>query len=630
MKILSIHADHIEFAATKKALKSAEEADKKPVKVDECLVIFTAVEKSDESGIELISQRLRDEIASIAEQVKAKKVVLYPYAHLSSNLAGPDKAVQVLKTTEELLKKEFEVYRAPFGWYKAFEIKAKGHPLSELSREFSVDKESEKLEVSEAVKKEETLKSFWYIMDEKGVLHKISQENNKVKGFDFKKQKNLEKFSSYEIAKVRAVKGEPPHVRFMRKLELVDYEEGSDPGNLRYYPKGRLIKSLLETFVTDKVIEYGGMEIESPIMYDYEHPSLKSYLNRFPARQYTIQTPNKKTFLRFAACFGQFLMSKDATISYKNLPLRMYEMSRYSFRVEQRGELAGLRRLRAFTMPDCHALCRDMEQAKKEYFKRLELSKDIITKIGFSLDDFELGLRITKDFYEKEKKFIEELAKKWGKPLLLEMWNEKFFYFILKYEFNFVDANSKATALTTDQIDVENGERYNMAFVDKDGKKKFPLVLHLSPSGAIERVMFALLEKAYLEQQKGKPATLPLWLSPTQIRIIPVSNSSHQKFCEKLSKQFEDQNIRVDIDDNDESIGKRIRNAEKEWTPYILVVGDKECSGEKLTVRIRETGKQEKLSAEELIKQIKTTVKEMPFKKLPLPKYLSKRPIFVG
>src|SRR5436853_7526730 len=95
------------------------------------------------------------------------------------------------------------------------------------------------------------------------------------------------------------------------------------------------------------------MEVESPVMYDFEHPALKSYLARFPARQYIVQTPNKRAFLRFSACFGQFLIMKDMVISYKQLPLPLYELTRYSFRAEQRGELAGLRRLRAFTMPDC-------------------------------------------------------------------------------------------------------------------------------------------------------------------------------------------------------------------------------------------------------------------------------------
>lgn len=622
----------MEYTATKKALKTAEEDDKKPVKVGDCLVVFSAVEKSDESDPEGVAERLVQEVVDIARQVKEKTVVLYPYAHLSSNLSRSGVAVAVLKHAEGLLKKSFSVYRAPFGWYKTFQVKAKGHPLSELSREFSLDKASAKLEESEAVKKEQTLKSFWHIMDGEGSLHPIRQDKgtSKVKGFNFSKHPNLEKFASYEIAKVRVAKEEPAHVGFMKKLELVDYEEGSDPGNLRYYPKGRLIKSLLERFVTQKTVEYGAMEIESPIMYDYEHPSLKSYLNRFPARQYTMQTPNKKTFLRFAACFGQFLMAKDATISYKQLPLRMYEMTKYSFRVEQRGELTGLRRLRAFTMPDCHALCADMTQAKQELGNRFALAQDIMKTIGFGPNDFELGIRVTEEFLEKEKDFLKSLVKSWGRPVLFEVWNEKFFYFVFKYEFNFVDANNKATALVTDQLDVENAERYGMQFTDKDGKKKYPLVLHLSPSGAIERVMFALLEKANLDQQKGKPAHLPLWLSPTQVRIIPVSNETHGSYAEQLCDFFSQASIRADIDNRDDTIGKRIRNAEKEWIPYILVVGDKEVQNKELMVRSRKTGKQTAMQQEAVVKEIRDLTQGMPFQQLPLPRKLSQRPIFVG
>ena len=98
----------------------------------------------------------------------------------------------------------------------------------------------------------------------------------------------------------------------------------------------------------------------------------KSYFNRFPARQYNIVSDNKQLFLRFAACFGQFLMAKDFHITYKNLPLKLYELTRYSFRREKSGELVGLRRLRAFSMPDCHAFCKDIEQAKDECLKRFD------------------------------------------------------------------------------------------------------------------------------------------------------------------------------------------------------------------------------------------------------------------
>jgi len=138
---------------------------------------------------------------------------------------------------------------------------------------------------------------------------------------------------------VRAYQQLPAHVKLMRKLELVDYEPGSDAGNMRYYPNGRLIKSLLEQYVTKKVIEYGAIELETPIMYDYGHAALKEYLNRFPARHYIVRSDDKDFFLRFSADFGQFLLIHDATISYKQLPFRFYELTRYSFRREKSGEV---------------------------------------------------------------------------------------------------------------------------------------------------------------------------------------------------------------------------------------------------------------------------------------------------
>ena len=186
--------------------------------------------------------------------------------------------------------------------------------------------------LSEALKAEEKLKSYWHIMDTKGELVDFEK-------FDFNKHHNLKKFAVYEKQKVRAVDREPPHITLMKKLELVDHEPASDGGNLRYYPKGRLIKKLIEEFVTDKIVAYGGVEVETPIMYDMKHPTLERYLNKFPARQYQIESDKRKFFLRFAACFGQFLIAHDATLSYRSLPLKLYELTRYSFRREQSGEI---------------------------------------------------------------------------------------------------------------------------------------------------------------------------------------------------------------------------------------------------------------------------------------------------
>ena len=448
---------------------------------------------------------------------------------------------------------------------------------------------------------------------------------NKVSDFDFSNHQKLEVLSKYESAKKRSVEEPPPHVSLMKKMAIADYEPASDPGNMRFYPNGRLIKSLMETYVTDIVKEYGGYEVETPIMYDSYHPSMKSYFNRFPARQYNIHSEGRHLFLRFAACFGQFLMAKDFQMSYKNLPYRLYELTRYSFRREQSGELVGLRRLRAFTMPDCHSFCKDMSQAIEELKTRYKMSREVIQELGIQEDDYEMAIRFTEEFYNENKEFIHEFVKRHGKPVLVEMWKERFFYFVLKWEFNYIDNLGKASALSTDQIDVENGKNYGIEFVDENNKPQHPIILHNSPSGAIERVIYVLLEKAAEDTKKGIKSQLPLWLTPTQVRIIPLTKE-FLEFSQKLAEKISQQNIRVDIDERNESIGKRIREAEKEWIHYILVIGEKEVNSDNLNVRDRKSGDTKELTFDLLVGKIKNEIKRKPFSKLNMPLYLSQRP----
>ncbi|MFH1212082.1 MAG: His/Gly/Thr/Pro-type tRNA ligase C-terminal domain-containing protein, partial [Candidatus Woesearchaeota archaeon] len=301
-------------------------------------------------------------------------------------------------------------------------------------------------------------------------------------------------------------------------------------------------------------------------------------------------------------------------------------LAKYSFRVEQRGELSGLRRLRAFTMPDVHAFCADMEQTKQEMKTRLMLCKDVLSGAGLKIpEDLEMAMRVVKDLYNKDKDFFLEMLKIWGKPVLLEMWDEKIFYFIFKYDLNFVDALDKASALSTDQLDVENAERYDIKYDNENGTKSNPIILHCSPSGAIERFFMALLEKAGFDEAAGKKPSLPLWLSPVQARIIPVSNSNIDH-CLKMSME----NVRFDIDDSNETLGKKIAKAGIDWVPYLIVVGEKEIKSGKVAVTVRETGEKMEMTLKELEKEIHEKTKEKPFAPLPVPKLLSKQPTFFG
>ncbi|MDG6997782.1 MAG: threonine--tRNA ligase [Nitrososphaerota archaeon] len=623
MRILQLHCSRIDYTPIKKEIDSAEESTTETRTVNDCILLLVSVERGDDDSV--VDQAV-ESMHKAQSQLKCNSFVVYPYAHLSSELASPKEAQEILNSVDQKGREQgFAIHHVPFGWNKSFSVSVKGHPLAEQSRIIRStgggSQKGNKEIVSAALSAEDNLKSQWYIIDLDGNLTPVSDYN-------FAKHKNLERLKNYETAKVRAVQQVPPHVSLMKKLGIADYEPASDPGNMRYYPKGRMIKSLLERYVTQRVTEYGGLEVETPLMYDLEHPSLASYLNRFPARQYLVKSDDKEYFLRFAACFGQFLIAKDLQLSYKQLPLKLYELTRYSFRREKSGELVGLRRLRAFTMPDCHAFVMNMDQAKAEFPKRFELSQSVLKEIGFDQGDYELAIRFTEDFYKENKDFIAAIIRKHGRPALVEMWKDRIFYFVLKWEFNYLDNLNKASALSTDQIDIENAQRYGIEFVDESGKKEKPLILHNSPSGAIERCIFGLLENAGRSQKEGKVATLPIWLCPTHVRLIPVS----QRFitlAESLAKNFTSASIRADIDDREESVGKRIRDAEREWVPYIVVLGEKEeADSTRLPVRIRAKSTTSEMSINSLIEEVNAATSGKPFLPLPLPLYVSRHPSF--
>lgn len=624
MRILTIHSDFIEVEAKTKAIDDAEiVADsKKKMRAEEVLVVFTSIEKGDED-VDAVSNVLAKESIAVANQVKTKNILLYPFVHLTSKPSAPRVALKVLHKAEEKIKREgYLCDHAPFGWYKSYSIRTKGHPLSELSRELNasgdVGKIKEETEVvSNSLKQESEMKTKTYILDVDGAL--IEPEK-----FNYAKYPNLKKFVDYEVKKVRSYSEEPPHIKLMKEHSLVNYEPASDSGNFRWLPKGLLMKRLIERYVTNISVDYGAHQVETPIMYDFEHPALKSYLNRFPARQYTLKSDDKQFFLRFSACFGQFLCAHDAVITYKSLPFKIYELTHYSFRREQGGELAGLKRLRAFSMPDMHTLCADLDQAKQEFANQYELCRSWNEELGL---DYELAFRAQTDFFNENKDWYMAMLKKRNRPMLIELYQERYAYFITKFEMNFIDNAGKASGMSTVQIDVENCERFDLNYVDDKGEKKRGPILHTSVPGAVERVVYALLEKQAMEMRQGRKAMFPLWLSPTQLRLIPVSDK-HKDYALKLAQDLKNQRIRVDCDDRSETLGKKIRDAEREWTPYTGVIGDKEIESGKLAVTVRASGEKKDFTVEELISEIHKQTLGKPFEKLSLETELSKRPIF--
>lgn len=604
MRILLIHSDYLNYNVKNKTPVAEEIEDaKKQGAFDESLVVFTAVEKDDENNPQGIVKNLVKEVIKTNDQVKAENIVLYPYAHLSSSLSSPKVAVQVLKDAEEALDAEgLNVKRVPFGWYKAFEISCKGHPLSELSRTITAEEEDE-----EEVEKKP---SSWSILDGDKIID--------IDDFKFENDQ-LEKLVSYELGTGASDAGEPPHVKLMREKELCDYESASDVGNLKWFPKGRLVRDLLADYVYNLVVGQGAMPIETPIFYDLDNEAINVHAAKFGERQYRTDT-KKNLMLRFACCFGAFRVMADPFITWKNLPAKLYELSTYSFRFEKKGEVVGLKRLRAFTMPDFHSFCADMESTLEEFSKQT----DMCIQTGVDLDvNYEIIFRATKDFYDENKDWMYSIGKKIGKPVLLEILPERKHYWSCKIDFAAIDYLGRPIENPTVQIDVESGKRFDITYLGEDGKEHYPTILHCSPTGSIERVICSLLEKTAIELDEKAPM-LPTWLSPIEVRIITVGED-HKDFANELYDKINAENIRVDVDDRDESVGKKIRNAATEWIPYIFVVGDNEKESGVFSVTVRETGEKVDMTVDELIKEVLDKTKGMPYRGLPLPKDISTR-----
>jgi threonyl-tRNA synthetase len=615
MRLLLIHADYLEFEV-KQPTPAAEKVEQKSGRFEECLVVFAAVEERDEANPEAVARKASREIEEVLEKVRAPRIVLYPYAHLSSSLATPSGAVQILELVrEKLAAGGHEVARLPFGWYKAFKLSCKGHPLSELSKEIVAEGE-EKPTAAVA-----TVPSEFLLLEPDGSEYKVDLE--KLDAEPLRRHPDLKQFLLSEELGQRSGK-EPAHLKLMRRLEMVDYEPASDVGHFRFYPNGVLVKDLLQELAIQLASELGAMRVETPLMYRESEPDIAEQASRFYQKDYRIKLPNYSLLLRFAGDFGLFKMMKDAVVSYKQLPVRIFELSP-SYRLEQSGECVGLKRLRAFTMPDLHCFCGGLDQALEEYellFKKyFELTKSMEI-------DFLIVFRVTREFYEKERDFIVGLLRSVQKPALVEVLAQPKHYWVLKHEFQFIDSAGGNAQLATVQLDLEDSARYGIGYVDQEGKKRGCVILH-SSMGSIERWIYTLLEQAAKNSQAGRAPSLPVWLAPTQVRFLPLTER-YLDACLKNARLLIRQGVRADVDDREMTVSKKVREAEMDWVPFIVVVGEKEEKSRKLSVRIRGEKETKLLTLKQLVSEVRKRAGGMPFRPSNLPELLSRRPIFVS
>ncbi len=560
MKLLSLHCDYIKFKPVQKALKEPEkisEQEKKEKAVKEALVIFTAVEKGDnENSVKLLVENIKD----IANQVKCKTIVLYPYAHLSSQLAIPDVAIKILKEAEAELKKDkkFSVVRAPFGYYKEFELRCKGHPLAELSREIKVGGQA----------KEEKY-------DYKQLLNQISKtklDTSKLKDND--------------------------HRILGQKMDLFSFHETA-PGMVFWHNNGLIIYNELINFWREEHRKAGYQEISTPFILDRRLWQISGHWEKYKENIFLTEYENREFAVKPMNCPGGILIYKEKPRSYKELPLRVAELG-IVHRHELSGVLAGLFRVIKFTQDDAHIYCKE-EQLEKEISNIMELIHKVYKKFNFSYH-IELSTkpekRIGSDaMWEKAEKILKTVLKK--KKIEYKLNKGEGAFYGPKIDFHIKDSLRRTWQCATIQLDFAMPERFGLEYTDENNKVKMPAMVHRTVLGSLERFIGVLLEHT--------SGNLPVWLSPIQVRVLSFTDRNI-KATEKIEKEMREAGVRVDSDLKDETVNNKVRNAEIQHIPYIIVIGDKEEKSK--TLAVRKHGKVYNIKTEKFIKELKEEIEK--------------------
>jgi len=412
----------------------------------------------------------------------------------------------------------------------------------------------------------------------------------------FETQKELdEHLKNLEEAKLR------DHRKLGPQLEFFDiYHEEAGAGLVFYHPKGALLRTIIEDYEKKEHLKRGYQLVITPHIMDASLWHKSGHYDYYKENMYTLKIEDREFVLKPMNCPGHILIYKSKTRSYKDLPIRLFELGTV-YRNEKAGVLHGLLRVRGFTQDDAHIFCLP-EQLKAEIKSIIDFVFDTMKVFGFQDVGIELSTRPEKYIgadqdWQDATAALEESLKEKGLSYDVNVGEGAFYG--PKIDIKLKDALKRKWQCATIQCDFALSKRFGLAYVDSKGQEKQPIMLHRVLLGSLERFIGALIE-----EYKGG---LPLWLSPTQALVVPIKDSLRE-YGEKVKSVLEKNAIRADIDSRNETLDKRIRQAEINKTPYILVVGEREAKQEAVSVRKRGAGDTGAIALEQFIRQVKEEI----------------------
>jgi threonyl-tRNA synthetase len=441
-----------------------------------------------------------------------------------------------------------------------------------------------------------------------GAYWRNNQENKmltRIYGITFPKQKELEEYlHQIEEAKRR------DHRKLGKELELFAFSERVGMGLPLWLPKGAMLRERLENFLRKAQLRAGYLPVVTPHIGSKQLYQTSGHWEKYGKDSFQpIKTPNadEEYMLKPMNCPHHCEIYKTKPRSYKDLPLRLAEFGTV-YRYEQSGELHGLTRVRGFTQDDAHIFCRP-DQVKDEFLKVIDLVLYVFRTLGFHEFSAQISLRDPEnkakyigkdeDWQKAEQAIIEAAAEK-GLDTVTELGEAAFYG--PKLDFMVRDALGRKWQLGTIQVDYQLPQRFELEYVGSDNERHRPVMIHRAPFGSMERFIAILIENT--------AGQFPLWLSPDQVAILPISEK-YADYAEEVFFQLQEHDIRGYVDHRDEKIGRKIRDAEVSKVPFMLIVGEKEQANGQISVRRKAEGDLGALSIDAFIVQFQQEIKKI-------------------
>jgi threonyl-tRNA synthetase len=540
MRALQLHVDSIEYEPVAVEGRVFEEVEKRRYRVEEAVVLFTSVEREDTP--EVASEMLR-QVAEFMGRLGVKRLLIYPYAHLSPDLARPEKALELLRRMEiEARSMGIEVYRAPFGWNKRFTLSVKGHPLAEQLR---------------VVTKEDVL----------------SRREARAEGAARQEAAQVQ-----ERAAVREEK-EPLHIRLGRELDVFSVNENVGSGLILFHPNGAIIREELIKLIREVNRRLGFREVWTPHLFRSTLWQRTGHYETFRDRMFLFRIGDEEYVLKPMNCPGHAMIYASSTRSYRDLPVKISEFGTV-YRNEQPGELTGLLRVRSITQDDGHVFARpdQVEQVVREI---LDAAFEVLDRVLGAPVHVNLSTRPekyigTKELWDVAESDLRAALESTG--IRYEVKHGEGAFYGPKIDVDVEDSMGRRWQCSTIQLDFFMPERLGLEYVDQDGTKKRPVMIHRAILGSLERFTGLLLE-----HYNGR---LPVWLAPLQAVVLPVK-SAHSPYAERVLRALLDAGIRAELWEEG-TLEKRIREAHRARASFVLIVGEAEAGSNTVSVRDHE------------------------------------------